>query len=101
MSKEHTVVEASGSIRASRKTIGSYYTKIRKCMSKAVANFYNENQLGGENTIVELDETLLGKKRKYHRGSATKQVWVLGLIERNSGRILTVPVPNRRRETLQ
>ena len=56
--------------------------------------------MGGEGTIVELDESLFGKKRKHGRGGSTVQVWVLGLIERQSGRILTVPVPDRKRATL-
>ncbi|CAG2257254.1 unnamed protein product [Mytilus edulis] len=50
---------------------------------------------------VELDESLFGRKCKYHKGkdSGTK-VWVFGIIEKSSNRIVLYPVDKRSREVL-
>lgn len=52
--------------------------------------------------IVELDESLFGRKYKYHRGNPNKgtKVWIFGIIERSSNRIILYPVDKRDRDTL-
>jgi transposase-like protein len=56
--------------------------------------------VGGENTIVEIDESKFGK-RKYNRGHAVEGVWVLGMTERTPKRkIILVVVPCRTKEQL-
>ena len=51
---------------------------------------------------VEVDESLFGRKCKYNRGNPAKgvQIWIFGLVERASNRIILYPVENRKRETL-
>ena len=57
-----------------------------------------EMKFSGE---VEVDESLFGRKCKYHRGANQGiKVWVVGLIERGSNRLILYPVENRNKETL-
>jgi transposase-like protein len=48
---------------------------------------------------VEIDESKFGK-RKYHRGRLIHGQWVFGLVERESGRAIMLPVEKRNAETL-
>lgn len=53
--------------------------------------FNNQNQIGGENLSVEIDETLISR-RKYNRGRLVQQVWLFGGIERISKKRFVVPL---------
>ncbi|XP_026825347.1 uncharacterized protein LOC113561918 [Ooceraea biroi] len=53
----------------------------------------------GPNTIVEIDEAKIGK-RKYNRGRIIDGKWIFGGIERNTRKIFLVPVRDRTKETL-
>jgi transposase-like protein len=48
---------------------------------------------------VEIDESKFGK-RKYHRGHRVDGVWVFGIIERESGQVIMIPVAKRSRAYL-
>ena len=50
----------------------------------------------GVSGIVELDESLFGKKVKHHNGHPNigVKVWIVGLTERLTNRILLYPVDN-------
>ena len=46
-----------------------------------VANFYRQqSKIGGQNIIVEVDESKFGK-HKYHRGYRVDAVWIVGMVE--------------------
>ena len=66
-----------------------------------MADVDGEGMIGGPGTHVEIDETLVGgrKKGKHNRGATAKTVLV-GALERD-GNIITAVVPNQRRATLQ
>ena len=49
---------------------------------------------------IEIDESLLGKKQKYGAGKVTKQVWIFGIVERKSERLILQPVEDRTKSTL-
>lgn len=55
--------------------------------------------LGGVGRVVEIDESVFGR-RKYNRGKRVNGQWIFGMIERESGRVILIPVENRSRETL-
>ncbi|RLU24721.1 hypothetical protein DMN91_003236 [Ooceraea biroi] len=55
---------------------------------------HNEEQIGGLNVIVEIDEAKFGR-RKYHRGRLITGQWLFGGIERHTGRFFVVPVEQR------
>jgi transposase-like protein len=57
--------------------------------------------IGGVNHVVEIDESLFGRKMKYHRGARLgQQVWVFAMVDRTDGRTIIWPVANRSAETL-
>ena len=50
---------------------------------------------------VEIDESLFGRKTKYHRGAKRgTNVWIFGIVECDTNRLILYPVENRKRETL-
>ncbi|KAL1123121.1 hypothetical protein AAG570_002209 [Ranatra chinensis] len=59
----------------------------------------HSESVGGPGMIVEVEESKFGK-RKYSRGYYVEGQWVLGGIERGSGRTFLVPVHDRSSETL-
>lgn len=55
---------------------------------------------GGENVLVEKDESKLGKC-KYNRSKKVFGTWIVGLVERTATRrIILIPVLKRDKETL-
>lgn len=82
----------------SRKTIGIYFSYFRQVIYDNP--IFEENQIGGEGIIVELDESKLAK-RKYNRGHYVEGCWVLGGIERTENKkTFFVPVEDRSATTL-
>ncbi|KYN05769.1 hypothetical protein ALC62_03248 [Cyphomyrmex costatus] len=59
----------------------------------------NSTKLGGPNSIVEIDEAKIGK-RKYNRGRIIDGKWIFGGYERDTKKIFLVPVADRTEETL-
>jgi transposase-like protein len=57
-------------------------------------------QLGGENEVVEADETLIGGKARNRKGKIPPKTPVLALVERD-GRVRSFRVPNVTAETLK
>ena len=54
----------------------------------------------GTSDIVEIDECIIGKKRKYNRGAPTKGKWVFGIIERGTRKTYFKPVTKRSKDVL-
>ena len=50
--------------------------------------------------IVEIDESLFGKKQKYNRGRKTKKQWVFGIAQRDSRKTVFKVVQDRKNATL-
>lgn len=57
----------------------------------------NPSPLGGLGVVVELDEAKFGK-RKYNKGSYREGMWVLGAVDRNTGKCFLLPCPGNRRD---
>ena len=53
--------------------------------------------------IIEVDESLFGRKVKHHRGNPNVgvKVWIVGLVERSTNYLMLFPVDNRSAETLE
>lgn len=89
------LIEATGHSSA---TISEWSKFIRQLCGESV----NENSLkiGGQNIIVEIDETKLGK-RKYHRGHKVDGVWIVAGVERTTEkRFFAVEVESRDTSTI-
>lgn len=86
--------------KISQKSISQWFAFLREVCSTALLN--TPNVIGGPGHIVEVDESALGRKRKYfrgyERGSGLK--WVLGMIDRTTKHCHVQLVPNRTRDTI-
>ncbi|RUS71031.1 hypothetical protein EGW08_021202 [Elysia chlorotica] len=77
----------------------------RSFCSEVTNEWYRKQaQIGGPDVVVEIDETLI-TRRKYNRGRLSTQIWPFGGIERVSKRKFLVPLTcdvaeNRTKETL-
>lgn len=50
--------------------------------------------------VIEIDESLFGKKQKYNRGRKTKKEWVFGLAQRETRKTSFHVVKDRKNDTL-
>jgi len=86
----------------SQTTIVDWYNLLREeCSSKLLRLQQAEKMLGGAGQVVEIDESLM-IKRKYHRGGVRQQhrEWVFGMYDRTTKRGWIKFVPRRDEETL-
>ena len=71
----------------------------RSFCSEVCQNYLDHQEpIGGEGVIVEIDETLI-VKRKYNRGRVLAQTWIFGGIERVSKKRFLVPLIDQRRDS--
>lgn len=83
----------------SQVTILSVYGRLRKlCSEKVWAGLLLGEDANG--SIVEIDESYFGKSRKYNKGKVTQHIWVFGVVDSETGKLLLKCVPNRKKETL-
>ncbi|XP_060084565.1 uncharacterized protein LOC132563829 [Ylistrum balloti] len=83
-----------------KKTAVDLASFIRELFKEYVHLEYQNIKLEG---IVEIDESLFGKKCKYNRGyrQSGVRVWIVGLVERASNKLVLYPVSDRTAETLE
>lgn len=85
-------------IRMSTATICKYFHLFREALELfALQISRTEGKIGGPNTVVEIDETKIGK-RKYNRGRLQEGTWILGMLERQSGNIRLIKCPLNKRD---
>lgn len=86
--------------KVSAKSISLWYHKLRDVMSNYMTG--NPIRLGGPDSVVEIDETCLGRKRKYNRGAfrGSGQKWVVGIVDRQTKQCHIQLIPDRKRDTL-
>ena len=72
---------------------------VREIFKDYFARHIRDEKLRGE---IEIDESLFGRKVKYHRGNPNVgvKVWVFGLVHRDSNTIILYPVSDRKEATL-
>lgn len=51
---------------------------------------------------IEIDESLFGRKVKYHKGNPNPglRIWIFGMVDRATNSVIMYPVSNRSKETL-
>ena len=95
-----TLVSACFKKKLSTKKIIQMFDFLREVMSTYMVQ--NNAMLGGPNATVEIDETAIGRKRKFQRGAFRGSCikWIFGLIDRNTKKCHLQYVQNRQRQTL-
>ena len=73
--------------------IGHFAGLFRQLVANEVEE--GEGQIGGENVIVEIDESKF-RKRKYHRGHHVEGAWVIGGVERSVERRVFAEIVEKR-----
>lgn len=91
--KGETHVMAAVSTRLNSKTISTWYNAFRELVSIDRENW--AEKIGGRDVVVEIDETLLGR-RKNHRGHFVEGAWVIVGIEQGGQRRAFSTVVDRR-----
>ena len=85
----------------SEKTINDWYSFCRDIAME----FFKRNpvQFANENALVEaqIDESLFGKKQKYHKGKYHERFWVFGISDSKEHKCHVEVVHARDRNTLQ
>jgi transposase-like protein len=106
--KKTPSISISSSLEIDKNTI-SKYSKIFRKYLKGKQLLNKKNKIGGRNSIVELDETKIGK-RKYNRGHRVEGVWVIGGIERSklknkieneNKKLFMLPIEKRDSESIE
>ena len=82
----------------SRKTVGIWYNKLKK-LSYSIMKAETPAKIGGDEHMVEIDESLFSK-RKYNIGRIVRTVWVVGGIDLDTGHTFFVETPFRNKESL-
>lgn len=85
------------------KTVIDWYNMFRDVCSSALLKkpvILGEAKDGCDTNIVEIDESLFGKKRKFHRGTGNQKYWVFGITERGTRNSVLQMVDKRDRSTL-
>ncbi|XP_060590076.1 uncharacterized protein LOC132745237 [Ruditapes philippinarum] len=72
---------------------------IRELMKEYFHVRLSQKKMSG---IVEIDESLFGRRVKFHRGDPNKglKVWVFGMVERSTNSLILYPVKDRTADTL-
>ena len=93
------VYEVEKLVDVGHNTVIDWYKQLRLVCKEALD--HDPIKLGETSTsIVEIDESLFGKKRKYHRGTGKQNIWVFGMIEKGTQRVKLEVVEKRDRATL-
>ena len=84
--------------RTSTETVCDYKRYCRDICYNIVLE-ETSDQIGGENLIVEIDESKFGKN-KYNKGRHIQGQWIFGGICRQTRKFFLVPVEHRDKDTL-
>lgn len=74
-------------------TITNFLNLFREIVMESLTE--EDSQIGGENIVVEIDESKFGK-RKFNRGHHVEGVWVIGGVERTPERKLFLKIIEKR-----
>jgi hypothetical protein len=72
-------------------------------LRETISHYYLVNpQVLGNTQAVQIDESLFGGKRKYHRGNHQRHIkpWVFGIVEESTNRCVLWAVKKRNKTTL-
>jgi transposase-like protein len=96
---EMPIVDVCNNVGISKPTMITFYRNLQHF---AICDYNrDEFKIGGPGKIIEIDESLFARV-KHNRGAALKrkQIWVFGMMERDTRKCVLYVVPNRKAETL-
>ena len=77
------IFETEKMVVVSHPCVVDWYKKFRTICSAAINNY--PIVLGTANAaVVEIDYSLLGKKKKYHRGTGEQDTWVFSMLQKGT-----------------
>ena len=86
--------------QVSPQTVTRYFDEFRVTAEGIYRDDISRNPLGGPGVVCQIDESLFGKA-KYHRGRALNtQMWVFGVVDYGTGRVMMEPVAHRDADTI-
>lgn len=94
-------ISASIELDVAPSTITRWYSRFNKSVSDFIFSYIHSQQIGGDDCIVEIDETVL-VKNKYHQGRLLEyQVWAIGGVVRGHAHTFFIEiVEDRSRNTI-
>src|SRR5215469_1607030 len=92
-----TVTQAQKILTVGEKSLIDWHNFCREVCFLEVTS--NKEKIGGAGKHVEIDESVFGK-RKYNKGRFIDGQWVIGGIERESGKFFYEAIPKRDSNTL-
>ena len=80
-------------------TACNWASYMRELFKEYFHRHIRHRRIGGE---IEIDESLFGRRVKFHRGNPNKglKVWIFGLIDRGTNTVILYPVSDRTEATL-
>lgn len=87
-----------GDMTLSPSTIANWYEIYRDTCVDWAERWVNLGKLGGEGSVVEIDESLIGH-RKNHRGRIVSGTWILGIVDVHTGDLRIEIFPGNRRDS--
>lgn len=100
--KDGAVKDVSREMELSGKTVLLWFSNLRRLVVQHTAQAERASIIGGPGMVVELDESVVSK-RKYQRGRLVREQWVFGGIQRSTSMVkpfFMELVPNRKQATL-
>lgn len=91
---------AANDVPMTNQTIAHWHFIFRdKITQHAAACTANQERIGGDGHIVQVDEMKIGR-RKYNRGRLVNGTWVLGMVDTTTGEVRYEVVENRSSDAL-
>lgn len=81
-------------------TVIRFFGKLRSIMNDVVTPIKMSSCVEGRHEVIEIDESLFGKRHKYHKGRPTERIWIFGMVQRKTRTTYFTPVKDRTSETL-
>ena len=94
-----TLLQCSKFVGIAYGSTGVHWGSFMRNISGTLCQDNKNLKLQGE---IEIDESLFGRRVKFHRGNPNKgmKVWIFGLVERRTNQVILYPVADRREVTL-
>ena len=93
------IYEVEKFVKVSHPSVVFWFQKLREICADSLRK--DPISLGeSANATIEIDESLFGKRNKYHRGTGRQDTWVFGMVEKGTRKAIFRVVEKRNRETL-